>query len=101
MYIRKIHTHFQGQTQKRVGNITYNTDKLNYTINILLIRAVYGSIEDFMELEKTLGTRPLLFMMLHTATKKKKCTETAKYLIDRCLFSIYSRKMIRLKEKSP
>ena len=35
------HTHFQGLIQKHVRNITYNKDKLNYTINILIIRAIW------------------------------------------------------------
>jgi len=44
--------------KKHVRNITYNTDKPNYTINMLLIRAVYDPMEEIMALEKTVGTRP-------------------------------------------
>ena len=59
MYTKTTH-HFQGLIQKHVRNITYNKDKLKYTINILIIRAIYGPIEEIMELKTTLGTRPLL-----------------------------------------
>jgi hypothetical protein len=71
-YTRKLHTHFQGQIQKHSRNITYNKDKLNYTKNILIIRAVYCPTEKTMEIEKTLCTRSLLAKMLHTGTKKCK-----------------------------
>jgi len=63
---------------KHVRNITFNRDKLNNTINILLIRAVYDPTEEIMELEKTLGTRPLLVMMLHTGKKKNKMYRNSK-----------------------
>jgi hypothetical protein len=71
LYLFTLHTHFQGKIQKRIRNVTDNKDKLNYTINVLIIRAVYGPIEEIMELEKTLGTRLLLAVMLHTGTKNK------------------------------
>jgi hypothetical protein len=69
---------FQGQIQKHVRDITYNKDKLNYTINVLLTRAVYGPTEEITEPEETLGTRPLLAMMLHTGTKKNKMYRKSK-----------------------
>jgi len=78
-------------------NITYNKDKLNYTINKLLIREVYGCIMENLALKTTFGTRPLLAMMLHTGTKNT-AIKRAKCLIDRCLVSVYRRKMIRMKD---
>jgi len=52
-----------------------------------------------MALKTTLGTRPLLAMMLHTVTKKNTMFERAKYLIDRYHVSLYRRKMIRMKDR--
>ena len=65
MYTPKLHTHIQGQTQKHVRNVTQNKNKLNYTVNILVIGEVYGCIVENMALKTTLCTRPLLVMMTH------------------------------------
>ena len=83
MYTPRLHTHFQGQVQKHIRDITYNKDKLNYAINIRLIREPYGPIVENMALKTTLGTRPLLAMMLHTGTKKNTAIKRVKCVIDR------------------
>ena len=56
--------------QNSVRNITYKKDNLNYTINTIPIREIYGATEENMLLNKSFGTRPLLAMMLQTDTKK-------------------------------
>ena len=83
MYTPRLHTHFQGQIQKHIRDITYNKDKLNYTVSILLITEVYGPIKENMALKTTLGTRPLLAMMLYTGTKKNTAIKRVKCVIDR------------------
>jgi DNA repair protein RadC len=49
-----------------------------------------------MALKTTLGTRPLLAMMVHTGTKKNAIFERAKYLIGRCTGSLDRRKKLRI-----
>jgi hypothetical protein len=63
-------TQLQGQTQNHTREITHKKkDKLYYTINILLIKAAYGSVVENKALKTTLDIRPLLAMMIHTGTK--------------------------------
>ena len=71
IYTKTTHTHtLQGTCKGTSGIINYKKDKLNYTINIILIREVYSATEENMLLNKTLGTRPLLDMTLHTDKRK-------------------------------
>ena len=75
-------THMEGQIQKHTNNIPYNKDKLNYTINVLLIREVYCATEDIMELKISWGKSPLLALILHIHTHRRvQCSEKAMYLI--------------------
>jgi hypothetical protein len=84
MYTPKLHTHFQGQIQNHITDITQKST--DYDINILLTTYVYGSIAERMTFKTTLGTRPLLAMTLHTMSRSSKTV------------SLYRKKNIRMKD---
>jgi hypothetical protein len=87
VYLKSTHILPGTDTKSHPGHNTQNY-KLNYTINIPLIRKLYGTIVEHIALKTTLGTTPSLAIMLHTGSTSQ-CPEKAKYLLQWFPVSIY------------
>jgi hypothetical protein len=71
---------------------------VTYNINIRRVGEVYGPHRGKYGAKTTLGTRPLLAMLLDTGTKKNTMYRKGKISDHRCPVLVFRRKTIRMKD---